>query len=733
MAAPDFDLCTTRFVLCFHHPHDSSVFDSAEVPLVAGIFKRTRGGASSPKSAGCADATPTPLAAPAPTPRTDDSTLGAILSMRAFHCEVYVVLLAWMTSATASAQIQFDDVTIAAGISYAGPSFGASWGDLDGDGLADLWVGNHAVAPPSLYLNNGDGTFTDVGAANWNGSLGDPHGASWVDFDRDGDQDLYESAGECCRSKLYVNEVGSLVDQAIAYGVDYPNGRGRTPTWFDVDRDGAVDLIIANATKPSDPTTVFRQIPGSPFEDVGGLWGISVAESSSVELSDQDGDGQLDLIFNGAQGPVSVQSPSGDPLVDISSEYPIPNSTSVRDIAVGDFDGDLIADFFYARTGSAFDLVQMDANTLVSQLVTSNEEQDFRFQSSGILSVELGPTSRQAPSSVFIGSGGTHPPALDFNLDPNDSSTWGIMPHTPGTVDAVFIGFDPPTQTWTFALSSITSGNIYLRIVSSELISNVDVVWIKNYVPLLGMLRILHHATGGYATYYYSEYPTACVSATTADFDNDMDLDVFMACTGAAANISNMLFENDGGGVFTPVPNAGGAAGSISGRSDVVVSADYDVDGYVDLFVTNGVGPLPLADGPHQLFRNVGGANNWLQIDLEGTVSSRDGIGARILLEAGGITQLREQGGGIHTHAQDYQRVHFGLGENTMADQITVYWPSGVVQVLTDIPANQVIRIVEELEAVPIPPELSSILSILLAAMGAVLLRRIRDEAKAAL
>jgi hypothetical protein len=633
-----------------------------------------------------------------------------------------------MTSSSASAQIQFNETTGAAGISYSGPSFGASWGDLDGDGLADLWVGNHAVAPPSLYLNNGDGTFTDVGAENWNGLLGDPHGAAWADFDHDGDQDLFESGGGCCRSRLYINDGGSLSEQAISYGVDYPNGRGRTPTWFDVDRDGALDLIIANAVRATAPSTIFRQVSSSPFEDVGSLWGIAVAETASVQLSDQDGDGQLDLIFNGVQGPVSVQSPSGDPLVDVSSEHPIPNTSGVSDIALGDFDGDLVADFFYARTASAFDLVQMDTNTLVSQLVTSNEEQEFTFQSTGVLSVELGPTWRESPSTVFIGSGGTNPPALNFSVDPSDSSTWGIMPHTPGAINGVFIGYDQPTQTWTLALSSVTSGNIYLRIVSTEPVSDVDVVWIKNYVPVVGMLRILHRESGGYATYYYSQYPTACVSATPGDFDNDMDLDVFMACTGAAANIPNMLFENDGSGVFTAVPNAGGAAGSILGRSDVVVSADYDVDGYIDLFVANGFGPLPLADGPHQLFRNSGGSNNWLQIDLEGTVSSRDGIGARILLEAGGVTQLREQGGGIHTHAQDYQRVHFGLGANSVADRITVYWPSGVDQVLTGVAANQVVRIVEDFHAVSISPKLSLSLSILLAAIGVVMLRRMRVE-----
>jgi len=641
------------------------------------------------------------------------------------RCASAALLVGWMTSFTASAQIQFDDVSAAAGIDHAGPSFGASWGDFDGDGLPDLWVGNHADAPPNLYRNNGDGTFTDVGAQNWNGFLDDPHGAAWADFDRDGDQDLVEAAGRCCRNKLYVNDAGSFVEQAVPYGVDYPEGRGRTPTWFDVDRDGRLDLILANAAYALAPTTIFRQLSSGSFEDVGSLWGIADAETTSVQLSDQDGDGRLDLIFNGVQGPIRVMSPSGNPLVDITGQNPIPNTTSVQDVALGDFDGDLVADFFDARTGSAFDLVQLNTNTLVAQLVTSNEEQPFTFRSTGVLSVELGPTWREFPSRVYIGSGGLHPPALNFSVDPSNPDTWGIKPHTAGAINGDFIGYDPATQTWTFALSSITSGNIYLRIVSSEAISDVNVTWNKNYVPVLGMLRILHRATGGYATYYYSQYPSACVSATAADFDNDMDLDVFMACTGAASNLQNVLFENDGHGVFTAVPDAGGAAGTALGRSDVVVSADYDVDGYVDLFVTNGFGPLPLADGPQQLFHNAGGSNHWLEIDLEGTVSSREGIGARVLLEAGGVTQLREQGGGIHTHSQDYQRLHFGLGPNTAADQITVRWPSGVEQVLTDVAADQVIRIVEDAPRVPISSYLASGLAIVLTATGAMALRRI--------
>ena len=78
-----------------------------------------------------------------------------------------------------------------------------------------------------------------------------------------------------------------------------------------------------------------------------------------------------------------------------------------------------------------------------------------------------------------------------------------------------------------------------------------------------------------------------------------------------------------------------------------------------------------------------------------GVYSNRDGVGAQLHLTAGGVTQLREQNGGIHYRGQNHQRVHFGLGDNTMVDELRIRWPNGYIQTIEDIPADQIFEVIE--------------------------------------
>ena len=73
------------------------------------------------------------------------------------------IFLIGLRAPLAHAEIRFEDITSSAGVSYAGPSAGASWGEFNGDGWPDLWVSNRG-SPPNLFQNNKDGTFSEISA-----------------------------------------------------------------------------------------------------------------------------------------------------------------------------------------------------------------------------------------------------------------------------------------------------------------------------------------------------------------------------------------------------------------------------------------------------------------------------------------------------------------------------------------------------------------------------------------
>ncbi len=219
--------------------------------------------------------------------------------------------------------ISFEEVTNATGISYIGTSYGASWGDFNGDTYPDLYVSNHAE-PGILYLNQGDGTFVDITSQVFLQELrGDTHGAAWADFDNDGDQDLIQLVGGgsgvgAGPNQMYINDGGRLEDQASELGIDYPLSRGRTPLWLDFDKDGWLDLFTGASPRPDGqaPPTIFRQT-GDGFEDTLSTTGFDITNSPFGFLSDLSGDGNLDAVFKSS--PLTFYDITSIPFQDITS------------------------------------------------------------------------------------------------------------------------------------------------------------------------------------------------------------------------------------------------------------------------------------------------------------------------------------------------------------------------------------------------------------------------------
>jgi hypothetical protein len=353
----------------------------------------------------------------------------------------------------------------------------------------------------------------------------------------------------------------------------------------------------------------------------------------------------------------------------------------------------------------ASDVIQTGTNSIKGTL-TSNKADATRsvvFRTQGRLDVQLYPNFLDL-STVYIGSQGLHPDSRAFTLSPDDPAVAGPQYSGIEKKGGMSITYDSESAQWT--VSNISNA-MFLDFIIQSTHPIEGLTW-QGFQPFreTGVDALLMRREDAFARQPLSGAAgadTACHSVTAGDFDNDMDVDLYLVCSGAVENRPNRLLENDGKGNFQPVPQAGGAAGSKLGRGDVVAAADYDRNGFLDLFVTNGMDPTSpfVADGQHQLFRNAGNSNHWLEIDLEGVQSNRDGIGATVSVEAGGITQIRKQSGGMHRIAQNFQRLHFGLGGNPKADKVTIRWPSGAEQVLSSVAADRILRIREDASSLP--------------------------------
>ncbi|MEE3258646.1 MAG: CRTAC1 family protein [Candidatus Latescibacterota bacterium] len=184
------------------------------------------------------------------------------------------------------------------------------------------------------------------------------------------------------------------------------------------------------------------------------------------------------------------------------------------------------------------------------------------------------------------------------------------------------------------------------------------------------------------------------------DHDNDGDLDLLVANGHVYPQIErsgsgiryaqpDQLFDNRGGGHFALLlPTAGDSLGTARVSRGSAV-ADYDDDGDLDILVAN------LNDRPTLLRNDVGNGQNWLGVKLVGAKSNRGGIGARLRLVAGGGAQVRDIVSGSSFLSSEDPRAHFGLGRIATVDSLVVRWPSGTVQVLKGLRANQYL-VVEE-------------------------------------
>src|SRR5262249_14924746 len=151
--------------------------------------------------------------------------------------------------------------------------------------------------PNKLYHNDGHGHFVDVAASLGVNLSGVTRQVSWIDYDNDGDLDLFIAFRDR-PNRLFRNDGGRLTDVTSASGIGDPR-KTVGAVWFDIDGDGDLDLFVANQN--GDANGLYRNDRGH-FVDVAREWGVEAPRASEefggvgAAVADYDGDGRFDLF-----------------------------------------------------------------------------------------------------------------------------------------------------------------------------------------------------------------------------------------------------------------------------------------------------------------------------------------------------------------------------------------------------------------------------------------------------
>ncbi|MGV3697430.1 FG-GAP-like repeat-containing protein [Flavobacterium sp.] len=218
--------------------------------------------------------------------------------------------------------------------------------------------------------------------------------------------------------------------------------------------------------------------------------------------------------------------------------------------------------------------------------------------------------------------------------------------------------------------------------------------------------------------------PEQTWSGAVGDFNNDGWMDVIVGVNSTSNGVTNVK-RNNGDGTFTSV-TAGSGYDTVTWTGREYVAFDFDNDGFLDVLGSgsnimfgdgafhftpnpntypisavdrpvgdlNNDGFLDIQNGSNVLFNN-GNSNKWLNVNLRGIQSNRNGIGARIEIYGSWGKQIRDVQSGTGFQNMSTITAHFGLGQATTINQIIIRWPSGTVDTLNNVNVNQKLLVVE--------------------------------------
>jgi enediyne biosynthesis protein E4 len=487
-------------------------------------------------------------------------------------------------------------------------------------------------------------------------------------------------------------------------------GTGAGCVWFDYNNDGLPDLYVVNGrplddsvhpyplkNKPVPPphNHLYRNDGNGHFTDVTDNSGLNPdMYSIAVAAADYDNDGFVDLLVTAYGKTVLYRNDGNGHFTDVTAKSGI----NVEGWAISstwlDYDKDGCLDLFVGR------YVKFDpkyrafyaADNYPGPLDYEGETNKLYHNNCNGTFTDV---SEKSGISSFIGRtmGVT---AADFDNDGWDDiyvandRTENFLFHNKHDGSFEEIGNDSGTAYGQNGESTSSMGPVFADIEGRGMLD----LWVSDghYNRMLRNTGKLSFEDIG-ASNGVSQANAQYVSWGTSlyDFDNDGLLDLLIFHGGLIHLIpqEHTLFKGLGSGRFADVSETAGAVINDRTVARGACFADYDNDGKIDAFLVN-------LGAKAKLVRNVStNTGHWLAIKLVGTKSNRDGIGAKVELFAGAKHELQERVAGSGYLSQNDARLHFGLGNATTVDKISVKWPSGREQTLEQQPVDRVLTIEE--------------------------------------
>ncbi len=536
-----------------------------------------------------------------------------------------------------------------------------------------LWATAALVCPPAeSAAPEADTLFRDVTAEvgihfNHVGvvdvlKMGIGTGAAWLDYDRDGDLDLYVTQGHGA-NRLYRNDDGRFVDVAVRMDAADSTHFGAGVAVADFNNDGWPDLYLAN----SDRDVLLKNVDGVRFEDISESAGIAQHTSErgvSASWGDFDNDGYVDLYVANHMSLQGLSYSSRDRLFRNNGDE------TFADVS------HLLGSDFLSGFGFLGGWTDFDDDGDVDLLLINDC---------------FGGPSRAKPIMLFRNDGGSDMDDWTFT-EVSEEAGVAACPNGMGLASGDFNADGRIDHFYT----NIGRRTVLLRNDGGSFTDAAEGAGVfVGYNP--------RDPEGPFeGTYSWG--------ANFFDYDLDGRLDLYVTAGILRADQSepmpNVLFRNRGDETFEDVSSVSGT--DLPGRSRTSIVGDYDGDGGPDLFVAD------FGESVSLLRNESDNAHHHLVVRLDGRKSNRDGIGARIRVTTpDGRVQTHEVRSGSSHGGGDDLSAHFGLGTNTRASSIEVRWPSGIVQTLNDVPADQRLLITEstststEVERPAVPPQLT--------------------------